>query len=251
MAVQELSASGGMFWGKPAYVARTPWGPWLAVLATLAIIGVGVAVGGVIGSPLGADWRPAGVQSLELLVLGVWQTVVVALTLLCSMFFGGRAGEVLALGRPRGAPGVYLKALFLLAALNVAVSIVQYYLFPRDMFTDLRPFVGFMTGPDWLLALLVVGIGAPLSEELLFRGFLLSALAGTRFGFLGAAFISTALWTSLHASYTLLGIAEVFMIGLFFSWLLWRTGSLWVAISCHALYNSLIVVVLRYVPLPA
>jgi membrane protease YdiL (CAAX protease family) len=41
------------------------------------------------------------------------------------------------------------------------------------------------------------------------------------------------------------------MIGLFFSWLLWRTGSLWVAISCHALYNSLIVVVLRYVPLPA
>jgi hypothetical protein len=50
------------------------------------------------------------------------------------------------------------------------------------MFTDLRPFVGFMTGPDWLLALLVVGIGAPLSEELLFRGFLLSALAGTRFG---------------------------------------------------------------------
>ena len=97
----------------------------------------------------------------------------------------------------------------------------------------------------------MVGIGAPLSEELLFRGFLLSALACTRFGFLGAALISTALWTSLHASYTLLGIAEVFMIGLFFSWLLWRTGSLWVAISCHALYNSLIVVVLRYVPLPA
>jgi hypothetical protein len=26
------------------------------------------------------------VQSLELLVLGVWQTVVVVLTLLCSMF---------------------------------------------------------------------------------------------------------------------------------------------------------------------
>ena len=67
----------------------------------------------------------------------------------------------------------------------------------------------------------------------------------------GAALISTALWTSLHASYTLLGIAEVFLIGLFFCWLLWRTGSLWVAIFCHALYNSLIVVVLRYVPLPA
>ena len=40
------------------------------------------------------------------------------------------------------------------------------------------------------------------------------------------------------------------MIGLFFSWLLWRTGSLRVPIFCHALYNSLIVLVLRYVPLP-
>ena len=42
----------------------------------------------------------------------------------------------------------------------------------------------------------------------------------------------------------------MFLIGLFFSWLLWRTGSLRVAIFCHALYNSLIVLVLRHVPLP-
>jgi len=46
----------------------------------------------------------------------------------------------------------------------------------------------------------------------------------------------------------LLGLCN---IGLFFCWLLWRTGSLWVAIFCHALYNSLVVIVLRYVPLPA
>jgi len=118
------------------------------------------------------------------------------------------------------------------------------------MFTDLRPFVGFMTGSDWLLALLVVGIGAPLSEELLFRGFLLSALAKTRLGFAGAALISTTLWTALHAGYSLVGIVEVFTIGLFFSWMLWRTGSLRVPIFCHALYNSLIVCMLRFVALP-
>ena len=45
------------------------------------------------------------------------------------------------------------------------------------------PSCGFMTGPDWLLALLVIGVGAPLSEELLFRGFLQSALAQSRLGF--------------------------------------------------------------------
>src|SRR5262249_10935184 len=128
---------------------------------------------------------------------------------------------------------------------------VQYITMPQDMFVDLRPFVPFMTGQGWLFALLVIGVGAPLAEELLFRGFLMSSLASTRFGFLGASIISTALWAALHAGYSLAGVAEVFLIGLFFCWLLWRTGSLWVTIFCHAIYNSLIVVLLRYIPLPA
>ena len=59
------------------------------------------------------------------------------------------------------------------------------------MYADLRPFVQ-LFGERWVLALLVVGIGAPLSEELLFRGFLLSALAGSRVGFWGGALITTA-----------------------------------------------------------
>ena len=106
-------------------------------------------------------------------------------------------------------------------------------------------------GDQWVLALLVVGLGAPLSEELLFRGFLLSALARSRLGFAGAAVVTTILWTALHAGYSIAGLVEVSLIGLFFSWLLWRTGSLRVPIFCHALYNTLIVVALRHVPLPA
>jgi membrane protease YdiL (CAAX protease family) len=244
LAISELGVSGGLFWGKPGYVARTPWGPWLAVLAALAVLGIALVAAGVL-----AGLHP-GAQSLELVVLGVWQALVVLLTLALVAFRGG-ARDALALGQPRGAPGVYLAAVLLLMLLNAAVSAVQYYTFPQHMYTDLRPFVGFMTGPDWLLALLVIGVGAPLSEELLFRGFLQSALAQSRLGFVGASLISTAMWTALHASYTPFGIAQVFLIGLFFCWLLWRTGSLWVAIFCHALYNSLVVIVLRYVPLPA
>jgi membrane protease YdiL (CAAX protease family) len=233
-----------LFWGKPAYVARTPWNPWLGVLATLAVLGVAIVAAGVL-----AGLRP-GAQSLELVILGIWQALVVLLTLALAAF-SGSTRDVLALGQPRRAPGVYLAAVVLLFVLNAAVSVVQYFTFPQHMYTDLRPFVGFTTGPDWLLALLVIGVGAPLSEELLFRGFLQSALARSRLGFVGASLISTAMWTALHASYTPFGIAQVFLIGLFFCWLLWRTGSLWVAIFCHALYNSLVVVVLRYVPLPA
>jgi membrane protease YdiL (CAAX protease family) len=183
--------------------------------------------------------------------LGVWQATAIALTMLASALFGGRMREVLALEPPAAGARVYGAALGAMLGLQLAVSAVQYYLVSGDMFADLRPFVDIAIGPNWILALLVVGIGAPLAEELLFRGFLVSALAATRAGFAGGALISTALWTALHAGYSLIGILEVFTIGLFFCWLLWRTGSLRVPIFCHALYNSLIVVMLRLVALPA
>src|SRR5499426_4177961 len=185
-----------------------------------------------------------------LTTLGVWQAVTIALTLSASLLFGGRLSDVLALNAPVAGAFVYLSAILAMVVLQLIVSIVQYFLVSGDMFADLRPFVDVAVSPNWGLALLVVGLGAPLSEELLFRGFLLSALAKTRLGFAGAALVSTTLWTALHAGYSLIGILEVFTIGLFFSWMLWRTGSLRVPIFCHALYNSLIVCMLRFVALP-
>jgi membrane protease YdiL (CAAX protease family) len=87
-------------------------------------------------------------------------------------------------------------------------------------------------------------VGAPLSEELLFRGFLLGALAHSRLGFVGAAVVSSAAWTALHGGYSLVGLADVFATGLLFCWLIWRTGSVLVTIFCHAAYNGGIVLAL-------
>ena len=98
--------------------------------------------------------------------------------------------------------------------------------------------------------LLVMGVGAPVSEELLFRGFLFSALAKSRFGLLGASLLTSAVWTSLHSGYSIYGLIEVFAIGLFLAWLLVRTGSLWITIICHMVYNTAVSLVLAVVPLP-
>jgi hypothetical protein len=185
-----------------------------------------------------------------LITLALWQSLTVVLTVAASALFGGNVRDVLALRPAAGAPSIYPIAIGLLFVLQIGVSIVQYTLIPNDMFKDLRPFVQFVSGSDWLLALAVVGVGAPLSEELLFRGFLLSALARSRIGFWGAAIVCSGLWTALHVGYSAAGMIEVFVIGIFFSWLLWRTGSLWVLLFSHALYNSLIVLALRHVPLP-
>lgn len=251
MAVSQ-NANPGLFLGPSAYAPRTPWPAGRALLAGLAIVGVGILGAGLVlsggsGTPRPGQWRQ---DIADLATLGVWQAATVVLTIAAAALFGGNVRDVLALGAPVGGPAVYLKAILLLAALQALVSIVQHSFFQQDMYADLRPFAR-LFGEQWLLALLVVGVGAPLSEELLFRGFLLSALARSRVGFWGGALITTGLWTTLHAGYSPVGMAEVMLIGLFFSWLLWRTGSLRVAIFCHALYNSLIVIVLRYVPLPS
>jgi uncharacterized protein len=254
-------AHGGLIRGPAAYVPRTPWTPGRALVATLAIIALAIGVVGAllaagivadaVGVPAPSRWRPSGESAAALVMMGIWQALVVVFTLLASALFGGRVLDVLALRAPAAGPRVYIGALLVLACLQVALAAIQHGLIGHDMLQDLRPFVGLIAGPNWLLALAVIGIGAAASEELLFRGFLLSALAGTRLGFWGAAVLSSALWTGLHAGYSAIGIAEVFVIGLFFSWLLWRTGSLRVPVVCHALYNSLIVLALRFVPLPA
>ncbi len=250
MALSE-SATTGLFRGPAAYEPRTPWGPLWGLLAAVLIVVLSAALMlliGVLPRLTGSGlWRQ---DAAELAALGVWQVGTVILTVAASALFGGRVRDVLALWAPKGAPLVYLKAVILMAVLQVAVTFAEYSLLQHDLYADLRPFSR-LFGEHWGLALMVVGIGAPLSEELLFRGFLLSALARSRLGFWGGAVISTGLWTALHAGYSTTGIAEVFMIGIFFSWLLWRTGSLRVAIFCHALYNSLIVLVLHTVPLPA
>src|SRR5262249_44221711 len=55
------------------------------------------------------------------------------------------------------------------------------------------------------------------------RAFLLSALARSRAGFASGALVTSGLRTALRG---LAGTTEVVTNGLFFSWLLWRTGSL-------------------------
>ena len=118
----------------------------------------------------------------------------------------------------------------------------------QDPGNDLSDMIGLFRGPFWPLAMIVIGIGAPLSEELLFRGFLQTALVPTRLGYWGASVVTTAIWTAMHAGYSIAGLVEVFMIGLMFTWFLRRTGSLRVSLVCHAIYNSGIAAILIFAP---
>jgi uncharacterized protein len=243
-----------LFRGPPLYQPRTPWGAASALLVALIIVLLsgGIAAGLLIWLG-GAAELPAGGGGAEAAIginmFAIWQAAVVLLTLVAAT--RGGIANVLALNHVPSGWRAFAGAIGALAVMQVGLGLVQYVVIRHDMLTDLRLFYEMIRGPQWLVTAAVIGIGAPLSEEFLFRGFLQSALARTRIGFWWAALIATVLWTTLHAGYSAVGLVEVFLIGLFFSWLLWRTGSLWVPILCHAVYNSLIVLVLRFVDLPA
>ena len=92
----------------------------------------------------------------------------------------------------------------------------------------------------WLFALVFpsIAIGAPLAEELIFRGQLFSALSQTRLGVAGTTLVTALMWALMHVTEPWLSIALIFVMGLIFGWMMYRFGSLWVTIACHGIWNG-------------
>ncbi|MGA9751621.1 MAG: CPBP family intramembrane glutamic endopeptidase [Acidobacteriota bacterium] len=88
--------------------------------------------------------------------------------------------------------------------------------------------------------LLLFALLPALSEEVLFRGALLSALRS--WGALPACLASGFLFGFFHGS--ILRFAPVALLGTVLAAVVWRTGNLWVAVGCHALHNAAILWVL-------
>ncbi len=242
----------------PDFGARTPWTAGAAVVfagVALATASGFAVMAGMIYFKL-SQWLsgPGDVIASEhvtlintLMATLVLQGVTLGLALWGAGRFGGNRRQVLSL--PQGLPlGQFLAGLGGLVAILAPLNLVSYLLWPADFGQDLRPFADLARSSVLWLAVLVLVIGAPLWEEALFRGFLLPALTKTRYGFRGAALLTTFAWTVLHMGYTLVGLFEVLIIGFYFCWLMWRYGNLWLTIVLHALYNGLQLAVISIWP---
>lgn len=242
----------------PAYVPRTGWPAWAVLPVTLAIglLAMALSAG---ASMLVVMWGGQGeidpvtaLGSPWSLVIGllVAQIVMILLALFAAGLFSSNRAEVLALRPPVGGwRTLPLSLIPLFVVTGVWTAIVSMWR-PDVVVQDLKLFKTLLDGDTAPLALLAIGVGAPLSEELLIRGFLFSGIAKSRLGLVGASVVTTLLWTVVHG-YSLFGLIEVMAIGLYFCWLLVRTGSLWVTIFCHAVYNTVVAVILYFVTLPA
>jgi membrane protease YdiL (CAAX protease family) len=100
--------------------------------------------------------------------------------------------------------------------------------------------------PLGLVALiLVVGLAAPLGEEIFFRGFAHRALR-QRLGLAAGSIASAGLFAVIHVSPV--GLVPIFLIGLLLAYLYERTGSLAAPVALHAVNNSFAVIVAYFNP---
>ena len=95
-----------------------------------------------------------------------------------------------------------------------------------------------LQGTRALLTLGVLGLLAPLAEELVFRGMLYGWLAG-RWNNLVAFVLSSLAFAAAHTEP--LHILMVLPLGFWFGWLRWRTGSLVPTIVAHMINNTIAV----------
>jgi membrane protease YdiL (CAAX protease family) len=78
---------------------------------------------------------------------------------------------------------------------------------------------------------------APLTEELLARGFLYRGWSESFLRVPGAIVLSSLVWTAMHVQYDLFFLGEVFSIGLVLGYMRYRSQSIWLTTVLHGLNN--------------
>jgi len=95
--------------------------------------------------------------------------------------------------------------------------------------------------------LFAIAIVTPIVEELVFRGVILEGLQ-IRYSSRTAMIFSAVLFALVHGLPW--AMVNAFFLGLFFAWLMLKTGSLQICIVAHALYNGMDLIVSKWIQLP-
>ena len=95
-----------------------------------------------------------------------------------------------------------------------------------------------MNSPLAALFLFNTIILAPVTEEVLFRGFLLPSWSRSWLGPIGAVAATSAIFAAMHIQYDLCGMLAVGLAGCVYGWLRLRSGSLLPPILAHCMGNA-------------
>lgn len=99
----------------------------------------------------------------------------------------------------------------------------------------------------WLLVLLIaMCVTAPLTEELVVRGFLFRGWSQSFLGPTGSIVVTSVLWAVLHTQYDLFYRLVIFAHGLMLGYFRYRSGSTWLTVIIHSATNLASVVEMAF-----
>lgn len=239
--------------GGGTHEENSPWGFWATLglgvaLLVVFVVAQSIAIGMFVGVKvaMGGDLNVVNIASNGLLVsyaMCFCAPVVVAFVALAAWLRGG-----MPLDEYLG-----LKRLTWKSALLSVLSLAPLYLVwaAAEKVFHLREIPDFMiemyrTAGSLPLLYVAVVVAAPVTEELLFRGFLFEGFRRSRIGAVGATLLTSLMWASIHLQYEIAEMSFIFLFGLVLGFVRAKTGSIFAPILAHALSNLISTVVLAH-----
>ena len=224
------------------FASRIPGVPWkLRDVILASVLCVPIGVGGSLG--LGIGLARLGLVEEKILAVVLGSTLLPLALIAGAWIFGirrhGVSPELLGF-RPTTATSL---GWLPLVALAIGLSTTGVYalimealgidlLVPDQNLEGLAALDGIERIPTFA----IVGVLAPVAEEIFFRGFLLAALVSVVGGLRGAL-VSSAVFSAAH--FNIGTLLPIFVMGMLLAWLYLRTGSIWPPVVAHAAQNLL------------
>ena len=236
----------------------TPWGPWATVGSVVGIFAlvsfIQILLVGVITARESFNQPSANLQTIaveiaangDVLAWGVVVSALITIPLVILMVVlranGPSIKAYLGLGNFHIRDTLmWLGAGFVITTAYSVLALVL----GRPLVDD--TFLGFFTSADQLVLLwTAVVLFAPLSEEILFRGFLIRGLQGTRLGNTGAIALSAITWAAIHFHYGAFEISYLVILGVLLGVARVTTNSIYTCIIVHAMNNIGVMVACTY-----
>jgi membrane protease YdiL (CAAX protease family) len=223
----------------PAPTGAVAWSPWTAPLALLVWFGATLVLSLVIalvaaamGYPL--DDPPAGVN-----IAGTFAQDLAMIGAVLLFAFMAARPRALDFGLVRTQIGAAIGGMIAIWIGFIVFSVVWKTAISLNDPQTLPDQLGIEGSTlNLVLVVIIITVLAPVSEELLFRGYMFRALRNWR-GFLPAAIITGLVFGAVHIGSSPLGFAlPLAAFGFGLCLLYQRTGSLYPCIALHALNNA-------------
>jgi len=138
--------------------------------------------------------------------------------------------------------GIAVGVLLQIPTMAIVQSIIQLVIGDFEPSGRALTLIDSINSPQALILLVLgVAVGAPIVEELFYRGIIQRALID-RLGGVAGWLLASIIFGAVHLS--LIEFFPLTVAGLGFGWLAWRTGRLLPAIIAHVTFNSFTVAVL-------